>query len=146
MDASLCKKSPYSELFWSAFSRISTQYRKILRISPYSAKMRENADKNNSEYGHFYAVLMAGIISDEKYDHLEENRLLPEEQKESRRKCQATKYQLVTDRCILKNCRKRNSSMIWMDYKKTYGMEKYTNQFPLGEEYFKVTRSNHYCL
>ena len=32
------KKCPYSELFWSGFSRIWT---------------RENADQNNSEYGHF---------------------------------------------------------------------------------------------
>ena len=31
----------YSELFWSAFSRI-----------PYSFQMRENVDQNNSEYGH----------------------------------------------------------------------------------------------
>ena len=27
--------------------------RRILRISPYSVRMRENADQNNSEYGHF---------------------------------------------------------------------------------------------
>ena len=33
---SLRKKCPYSELFWSTFSRI-----------------RENVDQNNSEYGHF---------------------------------------------------------------------------------------------
>ena len=37
----LRKKCPYSELFWSAFSRIRTFW------------MRENADQNNSEYGHF---------------------------------------------------------------------------------------------
>ena len=35
----LRKKCPYSELFWSA--------------SPYSVRMQENADQNNSEYGHF---------------------------------------------------------------------------------------------
>ena len=33
---SLPEKCPYSELFWSTFSRI-----------------RENVDQNNSEYGHF---------------------------------------------------------------------------------------------
>ena len=49
----LCEKCPYSELFWSAFSRIRTEYGEILRISPYSVQMRENADQNNSEYGHF---------------------------------------------------------------------------------------------
>ena len=44
---------PYSESFWFAFSRIRTEYGGILRISPYSVRMRENADQNNSEYGHF---------------------------------------------------------------------------------------------
>ena len=50
---SLRKKCPYSELFWSAFSRIWTEYREILYISPYSLQIRENADQNNSECGHF---------------------------------------------------------------------------------------------
>ena len=40
----LREKCPYSELFWSAFSRIRTRY---------SVQMRENADQYNSEYGHF---------------------------------------------------------------------------------------------
>ena len=44
---------PYSELFWSEFSRIRTEYGDILLISPYSVQMRENADQNNSEYRHF---------------------------------------------------------------------------------------------
>ena len=49
----LREKCPYSELFWSAFSRIRAEYGEILCISPYSIRMRENADQNNSEYGHF---------------------------------------------------------------------------------------------
>ena len=48
----LREKCPYSELFWSAFSRIWTDYGEILRISPYLVRMRENADQNNCEYGH----------------------------------------------------------------------------------------------
>ena len=40
-------------LFWSSFSTIRTEYGEILRISPYSVRMQENADQNNSEYGHF---------------------------------------------------------------------------------------------
>ena len=36
----LREECPYSELFWSAFSRI---------FSPYSARIRENADQNNTE-------------------------------------------------------------------------------------------------
>ena len=49
----LREKSPHSRLFWSVFSRIWTEYRKILRISPYSVRMRENTDRNKSKYGSF---------------------------------------------------------------------------------------------
>ena len=44
----------------------------------------------------FLQKLVTGLISDKTYD-LEENKLLPEEQKGSRRKCQGTKDQLVID-------------------------------------------------
>ena len=30
-----------------------TEYRELIRISPYSVRMQENADQNNSKYGHF---------------------------------------------------------------------------------------------
>ena len=53
MKLSLRKKWPYSELFWSVFSHIRTEYGEIRSISPYSVRMRENVDQNNSEYGHF---------------------------------------------------------------------------------------------
>ena len=49
----LRKKCPSSELFWSAFFRIQTEYGEIRSISPYSVRMRENGDQNDSEYGHF---------------------------------------------------------------------------------------------
>ena len=52
------KMCQYSELFWSAFSFIWTEYGEIRNISPYSVQMRENADQNNSEHGHFVAVLL----------------------------------------------------------------------------------------
>ena len=35
---------PYSELFWSAFSRIRIEYGEIVCIFLYSVQMRENAD------------------------------------------------------------------------------------------------------
>ena len=41
----LHKKILYLELFWSAFSRIWTEYGEILRISLYSVRMRENVGK-----------------------------------------------------------------------------------------------------
>ena len=49
----LREKCPYLELFSSVFYRIRTEYGETLRISPYSVRMRGNADQNNSEYGHF---------------------------------------------------------------------------------------------
>ena len=52
-NVTLRKKCPYSELFWSTFSRIQTEYGEMLRISLYSVQMRENADRHNSEYGKF---------------------------------------------------------------------------------------------
>ena len=47
----LRKKYSHSELFWSAFSRIQTEYGEIQSISPHLVQMRENRDQNNSEYG-----------------------------------------------------------------------------------------------
>ena len=48
----------YSVLFWSVFSRIQTEYGVIRSITPYSARMRENTEQNNFEYGHFlYSVI-----------------------------------------------------------------------------------------
>ena len=44
--STLRKTCPYSELFWSTFSQIRI-------TSPYSVRMRENVDQNNSEYAHF---------------------------------------------------------------------------------------------
>ena len=43
----------YLELFWSTFSRIRAEYGEIRLISPYSVRMRENTDQNNSEYDGF---------------------------------------------------------------------------------------------
>ena len=53
---SLRKKCPYSELFWSVFPRIRTDLTVSVQmrlISPFSVRMREITDQNNSEYGHF---------------------------------------------------------------------------------------------
>ena len=49
---SLRKKSPSSELFWSVFSLIGTEYGDLLGKSPYSIRLWENTDQKNSEYGH----------------------------------------------------------------------------------------------
>ena len=56
------------------------------------------------------------------YDYLEQEKLLPEEQKGCRRGIRGTKDQLLTDKNVLKDCKKRytNLSMAWIDYKKAY--------------------------
>ena len=46
----LRESCPYSEIFWSVFSHIRTEYRPV---SPYSVRMQENTDQKNSKYGHF---------------------------------------------------------------------------------------------
>ena len=48
--------------------------------------------------------LLAGVVADEIYSHLEENDLLPEEQKGSCRNSRGTKDQLLTDNAVMKNC------------------------------------------
>ena len=49
----LRKKCPYSEFFWSVFSRIRTEYGDLLCKCPYSVQMWENTDQKNSKYGYF---------------------------------------------------------------------------------------------
>ena len=49
----LREKCPYSEIFWSVFSRIWTEYREIRSIFPYSIQIPENKDQKKSEYEHF---------------------------------------------------------------------------------------------
>ena len=65
---------------------------------------------------------MAGIIADQMYVFLEREHLLPDEQKDCKRKSQGTKDQLLIDKTILKDCRKRytNLAMAWIDDKKAY--------------------------
>ena len=53
----LRKKCQYSELFWSAFPRIWTEYGEIRSISPYSVRIRENTEQNNSKYRHFLRIV-----------------------------------------------------------------------------------------
>ena len=47
-----CTIPLHKKCFWSASSHILPEYGEIWSISPYSVWMLENADQNNSEYGH----------------------------------------------------------------------------------------------
>ena len=68
--------------------------------------------------------LMTGIISDSVYKFLDENEVVPEEQKGCKRNSRGTKDQLLVDKTILADCKKRhkNLTMAWVDYKKAYDM------------------------
>ena len=68
--------------------------------------------------------LLTGIIRDEIYGHLERSSLLQNEHKGCRRSSGRTKDQLLTEKSILRNCRKakRNLDIGFIDYKKAYDM------------------------
>ena len=68
--------------------------------------------------------LLTGGMGKKFYHHLERNGLITDEQKECRKGSRGTKDQLLVDKAILKNCRRRlaNLSMAWIDYKKAYDM------------------------
>ena len=68
--------------------------------------------------------LLTGIVSEEMYKHLDEEKLLSDEQKGCRRQKWGTKGQLLIDKMVTRNCRRRltNLAMGWIDYKKADDM------------------------
>ena len=68
--------------------------------------------------------LLTGVFAEKVYDHLLSNDLLPDEQKGCRKKSRGTKDQLLIDKAILREVRrkKRSLAMSWIDYKKAYDM------------------------
>ena len=66
--------------------------------------------------------LLTGVIAEEIHDYLEQEKLLPEEQKGCRRRSRGTKDQLLIDKTVLKDYKKShtNLSMPWTDYQKAY--------------------------
>ena len=66
--------------------------------------------------------LMTRIIACEMQDYLENHGLIPDEQKGNRRNTRGTKDQLLIDKMILKNAKRRhtNLSVAWIDYKKAF--------------------------
>ena len=65
---------------------------------------------------------LTGMIAEETYNYLEREKVLPEEQKGCKRGSRGTKDQLLIDKTVLKDCKKRhiNVSMAWIDSKKAY--------------------------
>ena len=68
--------------------------------------------------------LLAGVIVDQIYAHLDQEKLLPEEQKRCRKGSRGTNDLLYIDRAVIKEVKSRNKNlaMAWIDYKKAYDM------------------------
>ena len=58
------------------------------------------------------------------YGNLDQQKLLPEEQKACRKRCRGTNELLYIDRAIIREVksRKKNLAMAWISYKKAYDM------------------------
>ena len=72
--------------------------------------------------------LLTGVMSDEIYQHLESKRLLPSEQKGRQRNSRGTKDQLLIDKMIIRNCKRRLTGlgMAWIDFRKAFDMVPHT--------------------
>ena len=68
--------------------------------------------------------LLTGILADSMYNFLEQNNIFPVEQKGCKRDSRGTKDQLIIDKTVLKDCKRRktNLGMAWIDYRKAYDM------------------------
>ena len=66
--------------------------------------------------------LLTGVVADSMYKHLDTNQLLPTQQKGCKKNSRGCKEQLLIDKMILKNCKRRKTSlnMCYIDYKKAY--------------------------
>ena len=66
--------------------------------------------------------LLTGVIADQIYAHLDQKKLLPEEQKRCRKSSRGTNDLLYIDRAEIKEVKSRNKNlaMVWIDYKKPY--------------------------
>ena len=68
--------------------------------------------------------LFIGVIAEQMYAHLDQVRLLPEEQKGCRKGSRRTNDLLYNDRAVVKEVKSRikNLAMAWIDYKKANDM------------------------
>ena len=71
--------------------------------------------------------LMAGVVGDQIYAHLDQEKLLPEEQKGCRNGSRGTNDLLYIDRTVIEEVKSRNKNLAvaWIDYKKAYDVVPY---------------------
>ena len=67
---------------------------------------------------------MTGVIADQIFAHLDQEKLLPEEQKGCRKGSRGTNDLPYIDRAVIKDVKSRNKNlaMALIDYKKAYDM------------------------
>ena len=67
---------------------------------------------------------MTGVIADQIYADLDQEKLLPEEQKGFRKGSRGTNDLFCIDGAVIKEFKSRNKNlaMAWIDYKKAYHM------------------------
>ena len=66
--------------------------------------------------------LLTGVIADQICAHLDQKKLLPEEQKRCRKDCRGNNDLLYIDSAVIKEVKSRNKNlaMAWIHYKKAY--------------------------
>jgi len=69
----------------------------------------------------FYKVLTS-ILTERSYTHIIKNDIIPEEQRGCARNSFGCKDQLLINKMIIEDCKKKkeNLSMAWIDYRKAY--------------------------
>ena len=89
----------------------------------------KSKDNARSNYRHIICLsliwkLLTGVIADQIYAHLDQEKLLPEEQKRCRKGSRGSNDLLYIDRAVIKEVksRKKNLAMAWIDCKKAYDM------------------------
>ena len=68
--------------------------------------------------------LLTGVVADQIYAHLDQEKLLPDKQKGCRKGSSGTNDLLYIDRAVIKEVKSgnKNLAMAWIDYKKAYDM------------------------
>ena len=55
--------------------------------------------------------MLTEVITEEMYNSLEREKILPEERKGCKRRSRVTKDQLLIDKTVLKDCKKRHTNL-----------------------------------
>ena len=81
--------------------------------------------------------LQTGVIADQIYGHLDQEKLLPEDQKVCRKGSRGTNDLLYIDRAAIKEVKSRNKNLAlaWIDFKKAHDMVRHSC---FSEQYGKV--------